>query len=113
MVTVTENPEIKTFAVHPGSIRTQLASDINLKDDFPMPDTLQLPAATMLYLASGNADWLSGRYVRSCRLAVCVAPLTISGARFLDAVWDLGEVEREWREKILAKNALVSKLSIP
>lgn len=27
------------------------------------PDSVALPAATMLYLTSGRADWLSGRLV--------------------------------------------------
>jgi hypothetical protein len=27
------------------------------------PDSVALPAATMLYLTSGRADWLSGRFV--------------------------------------------------
>jgi hypothetical protein len=46
-----------------------------------------------LYLTSGQADYLSGRYV--------------------SATWDLGEVERDWKEKIVAQNCLVNKLSIP
>ena len=31
---------------------------------FEAPDTVALPAATMLYLTSGRADWLSGRFVQ-------------------------------------------------
>ena len=41
---------------------------------------------------SGKADYLSGRYV--------------------SAQWDLGEVERDWKEKVIAQNGLISKLSI-
>ncbi|KAI0313159.1 hypothetical protein OF83DRAFT_1142642 [Amylostereum chailletii] len=85
-----EYPDLKTFAIHPGSIRTQLVSDAGVGEDIQMADTLQLPAATMLYLASGGADWLGGRY--------------------LAASWDLGEVDRDWKAKILEGNALVSKL---
>jgi hypothetical protein len=56
-------------------------------------DKPALPAATILYLMSGRADYLSGRFVAS--------------------TWDLGEVERDWKEKIITENALVSKLHIP
>ena len=59
----------------------------------PVNSTVGLAAATILYLTSGKADYLSGRYV--------------------SATWDLGEVEREWKEKIIAQNGLVNKLSIP
>ncbi|KAI0248657.1 hypothetical protein BJV78DRAFT_1131020 [Lactifluus subvellereus] len=46
--------------------------------------TIGLPTATILYLTSGKADYLSSRYV--------------------SATWDLGEVERDWKEKIVAQN---------
>jgi hypothetical protein len=59
----------------------------------PVDSTVGLAAATILYLTSGKADYLSGRFVSS--------------------TWDLGEVEREWKEKIVAQNGLVNKLSIP
>ena len=55
--------------------------------------TAGLAASTIQYLTSGKADYLSGRYV--------------------SAKWDLGEVERDWMEKIIAQSHLVSKLSIP
>jgi hypothetical protein len=60
---------------------------------FPVNSTVELAASTIQYLTSGKADYLSGRYV--------------------SAQWDLGEVERDWKEKIIAQNSLVSKLSIP
>ncbi|KAI0258584.1 NAD-P-binding protein [Gloeopeniophorella convolvens] len=89
-----EYPKVKIFSVHPGVILTQLAKDAGIK---PSPgitlDTLELPAATMLYLTAGHMDWLNGRY--------------------LSANWDLGEVEKEWKEKVIAQNGLVSKLYIP
>jgi hypothetical protein len=63
-------------------------------NDSLVPDsTVELAASTVQYLTSGKADYLSGRYV--------------------SATWDLGEVERDWKEKILAQSGLVSKLSIP
>ncbi|KAI9508120.1 NAD-P-binding protein [Russula earlei] len=86
-----EYPDIKVFAVHPGVVKTDMFVESGI--DFEVNATVGLPAATILYLTSGNADYLNGRYVSS--------------------TWDLGEVERDWKEKILAQNGLVSKLSIP
>ncbi|KAI9451094.1 NAD-P-binding protein [Russula earlei] len=87
-----EYPDIKVFAVHPGGVKTDMYADTGADFDFET-NTVGLSAATILYLTSGNADYLNGRYVSS--------------------TWDLGEVERDWKEKILAQNGLVSKLSIP
>ncbi|KAI0060499.1 NAD-P-binding protein [Artomyces pyxidatus] len=89
---VVEYPHIKVFPVHPGIIRTAM----NVGSGAPPPaieDTLALPAATFLYLTSGKADYLSGRYI--------------------SANWDLGEVDRDWKPRIIDENALVSKLAIP
>ncbi|KZV69966.1 NAD(P)-binding protein [Peniophora sp. CONT] len=92
-----EYPNIPVFAFHPGSIATDL-SMTNVTDATPemFEDTLELAAGTALLLTSGRFDWLSGKYI--------------------DANWDLGEVERDWKEKILAKGrfgALVAKLALP
>ena len=35
------------------------------------------------------------------------------GRRFISATWDLSEVERVWKERIVGQNLLVSKLAIP
>ncbi|KAI0045923.1 NAD-P-binding protein [Auriscalpium vulgare] len=88
---VLENPDIKVFNVHPGVIETVLntASEAS----FPTDDTVALPAATYLYLTAGKADYLSGRYVH--------------------APWNLGQVEKLYKEKIIAQNGLVTKLHIP
>jgi hypothetical protein len=63
--------------------------DVSVQPD----STTGLAASTIQHLTSGKADYLSGRYVSS--------------------TWDLGEVERDWKEKIVAQSSLVSKLSIP
>ncbi|KAI0056299.1 NAD-P-binding protein [Artomyces pyxidatus] len=86
-----EYPDVKVFSLHPGVI----ATDLNKVSGLTLPtiDTLALPAATALYLTSGKADYLSGRYVSS--------------------TWDMGEIERDWKEKIIAQNGLVNKLYIP
>ncbi|KZS87419.1 NAD-P-binding protein [Sistotremastrum niveocremeum HHB9708] len=87
-----EHPQVKSMAVHPGGILTKLA-DLVPEIHKYLVDTLQLPAATMLQLTSGKYDWFSGRFV--------------------SANWDLAEVEGKYKEKILAEEALVSRLAIP
>lgn len=99
---LSENPNIKVFSLHPGLIVTDFAAQsmgLRSREEFPSDappgpvNSIALPSATMLYLTAGKADYLSGRYV--------------------SALWDLGEVERDWKEKIVAQGALVSKLKIP
>ena len=77
--------------MHPGSVKTDMYDEAG--GSFPTNSTVELAASTVQYLTSGKVDYLSGRYV--------------------SAQWDLGEVERDWKEKIIAQNSLVSKLSIP
>jgi hypothetical protein len=86
-----EYPDIKVFPVDPGTVKTDMSDEFS--PNVPVDSTVGLAAATILYLTSGKADYLSGRYVSS--------------------TWDLGKVEREWKEKIVAQNGLVNKLSIP
>jgi NAD(P)-dependent dehydrogenase (short-subunit alcohol dehydrogenase family) len=86
-----EYPSIKVFYVHPGAVKTDMYDEAG--GSFPVNSTVELAASTVQYLTSGKADYLSGRYV--------------------SVEWDLGEVERDWKEKIIAQNGLVSKLSIP
>ncbi|KAI0277132.1 NAD-P-binding protein, partial [Russula aff. rugulosa BPL654] len=85
-----EYPDIKVFAVDPGAIQTDLLDTFG---PFPPNSTAGLAASTIQYVTSGKADYLNGRFV--------------------SATWDLGEVERDWKEKIVAQNSLVSKLSLP
>ncbi|KZV64503.1 NAD-P-binding protein [Peniophora sp. CONT] len=91
-----ENSEVKAITLNPGRIATALADAAGLTgpgSTFVASDTVELPVATILYLAAGKADWLSGRYV-SCN-------------------WDLAEVESDYKAKILEKDVLVNKLSMP
>jgi NAD(P)-dependent dehydrogenase (short-subunit alcohol dehydrogenase family) len=87
----TEYPGIKVFSIHPGAVQTDMYDESGIS--IPASSAVELPASTIQYLTSGKADYLSGRYV--------------------SAQWDLGEVERDWKEKIIAQNGLVSKLAIP
>jgi hypothetical protein len=88
-----EYPDIKVFSVHPGAVKTAMYVEFGGEGKIPPTGTVGLAAATVLYLTAGKADYLSGRFVAS--------------------TWDLGEVERDWKEKIVSQNSLVSKLSIP
>lgn len=63
----TEHPSIRAFALAPGLLPTRLATDAVAgaggSGGLETPDAIALPASTMLYLTSGPADWLSGRFV--------------------------------------------------
>jgi len=87
-----EYPDLKVFCVHPGIVATELTIEYEGHASRDL-DSPALCASTILFVISGKADYLSGRFVAS--------------------TWDLGEVERDWKEKIIAQNALVSKLHIP
>ncbi|KZV66967.1 NAD-P-binding protein [Peniophora sp. CONT] len=88
-----ENPKIKAFSLHPGGVATELAKTSGLEEKgVQFIDSPELPACTMLYLCTGKADYLDGRYV--------------------SANWDLGQVEKEWKERILEKDLLVNKLDV-
>ncbi|KAI9467354.1 NAD-P-binding protein [Lactarius psammicola] len=89
-----EYPKLTAFTLHPGTVKTQMTGEAGIEppDDLIF-DTPQLPAATMLYLTSGRIDWLNGKY--------------------LAATWDIGEIERDWKEKVEAGNVLINKLAIP
>ena len=89
-----ESPSIKAFSLHPGAVATDMAQRSGLADGgvVKFDDPPELAAASMLYLCTGKADWLNGRYV--------------------SVNWDLGQVEREWKDKILDKDLLVNKLDV-
>ncbi|TFY69125.1 hypothetical protein EVG20_g3288 [Dentipellis fragilis] len=84
-----EFPNVKAFALHPGSVDTEMTRGANIVAE----DNVQLASATFLYLTAGKADWLSGK--------------------FLFVNWDMDELQRDWKDKILEGNALVSRIVIP
>ncbi|KAJ6583949.1 NAD-P-binding protein [Mycena vulgaris] len=87
-----ENPSVKAFALDPGAIKTDMTALIPSAAPW-LVDTLALPAATCLRLTSGRDDWLSGRYI--------------------SANWNLDEIEKMWKARILEQDALVNRLQIP
>ncbi|KZV64867.1 NAD-P-binding protein [Peniophora sp. CONT] len=61
---------LTVYACHPGVIPTVGAVETMEKGGVPegaveMPDTVELPAATFLWLTARNAEFLSGRYVQA------------------------------------------------
>ena len=102
-----EYPSIRAFSLAPGIVQTRLL--IEAKGGDPL-DTVALPAATTLYLTSGRADWLSGR---SVEYSLPVFELRSCIDRYCSANWDMGEVERDWKDAILEQKALVNKLCVP
>ncbi|KAI0054406.1 NAD-P-binding protein [Artomyces pyxidatus] len=86
-----EYPEVKSFAVHPGSVATDGTLSMGLP--FSFDTKAELSAATLLHISAGKADWLNGRFV--------------------SVQWDLGELEQKYKAAIVEKNALVQKLALP
>jgi NAD(P)-dependent dehydrogenase (short-subunit alcohol dehydrogenase family) len=62
----TENPRMRTFTLDPGLIKTglfeQWKQDLNLPNDIKIDD-ISLPADTCVWLASGESEFLRGRYI--------------------------------------------------
>ncbi|KZV62657.1 NAD(P)-binding protein [Peniophora sp. CONT] len=88
-------PQISAYSVHPGSIATSGAVEYLDKigaTGMPQPDTVELPAATFLWLTARNAEFLSGRYIQ--------------------ATWDLNDILAK-KEEIVRDNLLVTKLAGP
>lgn len=58
-----EYPGMKVFSYHPGGVMTELAKKAMPKETWPMlNDTPELAGNYCVWLASGQADFLSGRY---------------------------------------------------
>ncbi|KAI0275401.1 NAD-P-binding protein [Gloeopeniophorella convolvens] len=88
-----EYPKLKAFSFHPGRIETKGSKESGVvrPKSFTF-DEPALPPAAILYLTSGRADWLNGKFV--------------------SANWDFDELERDWKDKVLTKGALVNKLDV-
>ncbi|KAI0288745.1 NAD-P-binding protein [Russula brevipes] len=88
-----EYPELRVFALHPGTVETAMTAQSGVPPSSVSFDTIALPAATALTISAGKAEWLRGRYWSSN--------------------WDIREGEINWKEKTLKQNGLVNKLFIP
>jgi len=87
---------VKSFSLHPGSVKTDISIGIREYDptlnDDSFKDTAELSAWTQVRLTSGTEDWLSGRYI--------------------DVGWDLDVLQTQ-KEIILEQNALKNRLALP
>ena len=85
------------MALHPGVVETSMTKTVKLPDSLPAMkeayDTPELSAAAILHLTLGGEKWLNGRYY--------------------SANWDISDVERLWKDKIVGENALVTQLALP
>ncbi|KAA1467246.1 NAD-P-binding protein [Dentipellis sp. KUC8613] len=84
-----EFPTVKAFALHPGVVDTEMTRGTR----FAPTENVRLAPATYLYLTAGKADWLSGRYI--------------------SVTWDMGELQKVWKDKILESSAFVHRISVP
>lgn len=80
---------IKTFAVHPGGVATELAKNMPENMHAFLNDKPELAAGFIVWLCSGIADWATGRY--------------------LSSNWDVNEL-LEMKEEILNDDLLVNRL---
>ena len=80
---------IKCFALHPGGVATELGLNMPEAMHAYLIDTPDLAAAFVVWLCSGKADWVKGRY--------------------LSATWDVDELTA-LREGILRDDLLVNRL---
>ena len=80
---------VKTFAIHPGGVPTDLAHKMPEPIHQFLVDEPELAAGFIVYLCSGKADWATGRY--------------------LCANWDIAELQQK-KDHILDNDLLVNRL---
>jgi NAD(P)-dependent dehydrogenase (short-subunit alcohol dehydrogenase family) len=80
---------IKCFAIHPGGVATDLGRNMPAAMHAYLTDSPELAAGFMVWLASGKADWATGRY--------------------LSANWDVEELAA-LKDEILRDDLLVNRL---
>jgi NAD(P)-dependent dehydrogenase (short-subunit alcohol dehydrogenase family) len=80
---------IKCFAIHPGGVATELGRNMPEAMHPYLTDSPELAAGFIVWLASGKADWASGRY--------------------LSANWDVQELTA-LKDEILRNDLLVNRL---
>jgi len=83
---------IKCFSIAPGGVATDLALNMPKEYYSYLTDTPELPAGFIVWLASGKADWATGR--------------------FLSANWDVEELTG-LKDEILQNDLLVNRLRVP
>ncbi|KAK3934311.1 hypothetical protein QBC46DRAFT_400145 [Diplogelasinospora grovesii] len=79
------------IAIHPGSVKTELALTMPEYMHSVLIDTPELPADTMVWMAAERREWLAGR--------------------FLSVNWDMEELEKK-TDEIVQKNLLKFRMNI-
>jgi hypothetical protein len=79
------------LAIHPGSVKTELASNMPDYMQKFLTDEPQLPADTIIWLGKENRPWLSGRYV--------------------SVAWDMAELEAK-KDEIVEKDLLKFRMAV-
>lgn len=77
---------VLAIALHPGGIRTELATNMPEYMHAVLTDEPEMPADVMVWLAATRPEWLNGR--------------------FISATWDVEELEAK-KEEIAAKNTML------
>jgi hypothetical protein len=77
------------FAIHPGGVKTELATNMPAEMHQLLTDTPELPADTLVWLGKEHRPWLSGRYV--------------------SVTWDMEELEAK-KDEIVQKDVLKFRL---
>ncbi|RGP75363.1 hypothetical protein FLONG3_5753 [Fusarium longipes] len=80
-----------TVALHPGGVKTELATNMPLELQDVLTDTPELAANTILWLCHKQRDWISGRFV--------------------SANWDMEELDKK-KEDIVHRNLLKFRVMI-
>ncbi|KAL1880558.1 hypothetical protein VTK73DRAFT_5571 [Phialemonium thermophilum] len=79
------------FAVHPGSMLTELATNMPVELHGMLVDTPELSGDALVWLTKERREWLAGRYVDCC--------------------WDVAELEAR-KEEIVSKDLLKFRLAV-
>lgn len=80
-----------TISLHPGAVKTELATNMPLDKQDILTDTPELAADTLVWLSYQRRDWLSGRFV------------TVS--------WDMEELEQK-KQDVLQRNLFKFRVTI-
>jgi len=86
-----EYPELLSYAIHPGGVQTELASNMGKQYEHLLIDTPQLSADSIVWLSAERRDWLQGRYV--------------------SVTWDMAEL-LEKRKKIEDEDLLKVRMAV-
>ncbi|KAK8123140.1 NAD(P)-binding protein [Apiospora sp. TS-2023a] len=91
MATEYQDQGLVAVAVHPGCLKTELASNLPTEYHELLSDAPELPGDTFAWIAREKRDWLSGRY--------------------MEAVWDMEEFEGK-KEDVVQRDVLKFRMTL-